>query len=207
MADRQLRAKAARDRVVALEGGLDDLADVELRAADPAPHYDRGELEAALAHLPEPLRTSLLLADLWGFDHDEVATALDERAAPIEAPCFLAAVSTLGGTLGDRRCQDAVAVAVTSGSHGFPTSSRNGTPRGTGPCCLQTSPPRSPAVLAPFGVARSCRRPVVVTQSTEHGQRPDRPDGAGSDAFTRDRNPLADRPRPRRRPTALPYEA
>jgi hypothetical protein len=131
-------AKAARDRVVALEGGLGDLADVELRAADPAPHYDRRELEAAIAHLPEPSRRSLLLADLWGLDH-EVATALDERAAPIEAPCLLAAVSTLGGTLGDRRCRDAVAVAVTSGSRGFPTSSRNGTPRGAGPCCLQTS--------------------------------------------------------------------
>jgi hypothetical protein len=39
---------------------------------------------------------------------------------------------------------------------------------------------------------RSCRHPVVMMKPTEHGQRRDRPDEAGSDAFTGDRNSLAD---------------
>src|ERR1019366_967158 len=48
-------------------------------------------------------------------------------------------------------------------------------------------------VLAPFrGPPWSCRRAVVVMQPAEHGDRRDRAGEPGSDAFARERGPLAD---------------
>lgn len=70
------RRRAARDRFIVLEGGLDDLADIATPAV-PLPVVDPAELERALRELPEPARMALLLTDLWGFGIDEVAGILE----------------------------------------------------------------------------------------------------------------------------------
>ncbi len=71
------RAGAARARLMLLDGGLEDLEDAEL-PADPLPALvDRVDVERALAKLPELARATVLLADLWQFPYDEVATILD----------------------------------------------------------------------------------------------------------------------------------
>ncbi len=72
----QRRAQATRERLVVLEGGLDELTDVELPVQD-LRGYERRDLEAALGQLPEAARSALLLSDLWGFDVGEIATILD----------------------------------------------------------------------------------------------------------------------------------
>ncbi len=71
------RARAAADRLVVLAGGFDDLGDVELPAGDRAVRYERAEIEAALAELPELARSALLLSDLWGLDRQEISDVLD----------------------------------------------------------------------------------------------------------------------------------
>lgn len=72
-----LRASAARSRMFVLEGGLEDLEDVAV-PPDPLPAIlDRVDMEKALAKLPEIARSAVLLADLWQFSYEEVATILD----------------------------------------------------------------------------------------------------------------------------------
>ena len=70
------RRRASHERFVVLEGGRDDLADVELSRSVPA-SIDPMDLERALLELPEGARTALLLTDLWELDHEEVARIFD----------------------------------------------------------------------------------------------------------------------------------
>jgi RNA polymerase sigma-70 factor, ECF subfamily len=79
-----LRAKAARDRFVVLEGGLEDLGEIEIPAFD-APSFDQHDLAKALALLPEAARTALLLSDLWGLDQDEIAEVLDVPVGTVKS--------------------------------------------------------------------------------------------------------------------------
>jgi RNA polymerase sigma-70 factor (ECF subfamily) len=72
----QRRAQAARDRLIVLEGGLDELAEVELRPLVGPLRWDAHDLEAAIAELPEGARSALLLSDLWGFDCEEIGEIL-----------------------------------------------------------------------------------------------------------------------------------
>jgi RNA polymerase sigma-70 factor, ECF subfamily len=73
----QRRAQAARDRFIVLEGGRDDLEEVEGTAPRPAHGVERADLERALAELPEGTRAALVLTDVWELDHAEVASILD----------------------------------------------------------------------------------------------------------------------------------
>jgi len=72
----QYRERSARDRLVVLEGGLDDLPDIETHSPD-LHGFDRADIERALGKLPEAARSALLLSDLWGFDVAEIAVILD----------------------------------------------------------------------------------------------------------------------------------
>lgn len=72
-----LRSGAARARLMVLDGGLEDLEDATV-PADPVPAMlDRVDVEKALAKLPEIARAAVLLADLWQFSYEEVASILD----------------------------------------------------------------------------------------------------------------------------------
>ena len=71
------RSRASYERFVVLEGGLEDLAEVEMTSASLPSTIDSIDLERALLKLPESSRTALLLTDLWEFDHEEVARILD----------------------------------------------------------------------------------------------------------------------------------
>ncbi len=73
----QRRSQAARDRFVVLEGGRDELPDHPAPPTVTIRDFDRADLEAALAQLPEAARTTLVLTDVWEFDHEEVARILD----------------------------------------------------------------------------------------------------------------------------------
>lgn len=70
------RAQAGRDRLVVLEGGLDELSALEISTVPP-PRIEPADLERALAQLPEGARVAVLLTDVWEFDHAEVAEILD----------------------------------------------------------------------------------------------------------------------------------
>ncbi|MGH7271099.1 MAG: RNA polymerase sigma factor, partial [Polyangiaceae bacterium] len=71
------RSGAARSRLMVLDGGLEDLEETSV-PADPMPAIvDRVDVEKALAKLPEIARAVVLLADLWQFSYEEVATILD----------------------------------------------------------------------------------------------------------------------------------
>jgi RNA polymerase sigma-70 factor (ECF subfamily) len=71
------RAGAARSRLMVLDGGLEDLEGAAV-PVDPVPSIlDRVDVEKALAKLPEIARATVLLADLWQFSYEEVATILD----------------------------------------------------------------------------------------------------------------------------------
>lgn len=71
------RAGAARARLMVLEGGIEDLEGAAV-PTDPVPAIlDRVDVEKALAKLPEIARAAVLLADLWQFSYEEVATILD----------------------------------------------------------------------------------------------------------------------------------
>ncbi|MBA3547667.1 MAG: RNA polymerase sigma factor [Nannocystis sp.] len=69
-----LRARAARERLVVLDGGELDACEVP---AAPLPAIERIDLERALAELPEYARTVILLAEVWQFSYDEIACILD----------------------------------------------------------------------------------------------------------------------------------
>jgi len=69
-----LRARAARERLVVLDGG--DLDECEVPTA-PLPPLERIDLERALAELPEFSRIAVLLADVWQFSYAEIASILD----------------------------------------------------------------------------------------------------------------------------------
>lgn len=72
-----LRAGAARSRLMVLDGGLEDIEAASV-PTDPVPAVlDRVDVEKALEKLPEIARAAVLLADLWQFSYDEVATILD----------------------------------------------------------------------------------------------------------------------------------
>lgn len=71
------RAGAARARLMVLEGGLEEIEDATL-PSEPIPAViDRVDLERALSKLPDLARATVLLADLWQFSYEEVATILD----------------------------------------------------------------------------------------------------------------------------------
>jgi RNA polymerase sigma-70 factor (ECF subfamily) len=71
------RAGSARSRLMILDGGLEDIEDAAV-PTDPVPAIlDRVDVERALAKLPETARAAVLLADLWQFSYEEVATILD----------------------------------------------------------------------------------------------------------------------------------
>ncbi len=71
------RAGVARSRLLVLEGGIGELEDAAV-PTDPVPAIlDRVDVEKALAKLPEIARAAVLLADLWQFSYDEVATILE----------------------------------------------------------------------------------------------------------------------------------
>lgn len=80
-----LRARAARDRLVVLAGGIDELDEIAAPMLETAPAWDRADLESALARLPEHARSALLLSDLWGFSQDEIAEALDIPAGTVKS--------------------------------------------------------------------------------------------------------------------------
>jgi len=69
-----LRARAARERLVVIDGG--EFESAEVPTVMP-PLDDRIDLERALARMPEFARTALLLADLWEFSYEEIAVVLD----------------------------------------------------------------------------------------------------------------------------------
>jgi RNA polymerase sigma-70 factor (ECF subfamily) len=72
-----LRAGATRARLLILDGGVEELEGVAL-PSDPLPTIlDRVDVERALAKLPEIARATVLLADLWQFPYEEIATILD----------------------------------------------------------------------------------------------------------------------------------
>jgi RNA polymerase sigma-70 factor (ECF subfamily) len=71
------RAAATRERFVVLEGGLDELAALEIVAWDAPLPWDRLDLEQALLALPEVARSAVLLSDLWGLEQAEIASVLD----------------------------------------------------------------------------------------------------------------------------------
>ncbi len=73
----QRRNQAARDRFVVLEGGRDELEEVEQIAVPALGDLDRADLERALGELPEGARAALVLADVWELDHSEIAAILD----------------------------------------------------------------------------------------------------------------------------------
>jgi RNA polymerase sigma-70 factor (ECF subfamily) len=80
-----LRSGAARSRLMVLDGGLEDLEDASV-PADPVPAIlDRVDVEKALAKLPETARAAVLLADLWQFSYEEVATILDVPAGTVRS--------------------------------------------------------------------------------------------------------------------------
>lgn len=82
----QRRAQAARDRFVVLEGGRDDLEEVEEPPVKLAQEpIDRVDLERALAELPEGTRAALVLVDVWEFDHAEVAAILDVPVGTVKS--------------------------------------------------------------------------------------------------------------------------
>lgn len=82
----QRRAQAARDRFVVLEGGRDELEEVEEPVTRTAyEHIERADLERALADLPEGTRAALVLTDVWEFDHAEVAAILDVPVGTIKS--------------------------------------------------------------------------------------------------------------------------
>lgn len=71
------RAGSARARLMVIEGGLEDLEGVSV-PTDPAPSIlEKVDVENALAKLPEIARAAVLLADLWQFSYEEIATILD----------------------------------------------------------------------------------------------------------------------------------
>lgn len=71
------RAGVARSRLMVLEGGIEELEDTAV-PTDPVPAIlDRVDVEKALAKLPEIARAAVLLADLWQFSYEEVATILE----------------------------------------------------------------------------------------------------------------------------------
>lgn len=74
-----LRASASRARLMVLEGGLDDLEEAELPPAfsTSSARVERIDVERALARLPEAAREVLLLADLWEFAYEDIASILD----------------------------------------------------------------------------------------------------------------------------------
>lgn len=71
------RAQAARERLVVLHGGRDELEDAQAPAVPLYGPIDRMDLERALLALPEGARAALVLTDVWAFDHEEVAAILD----------------------------------------------------------------------------------------------------------------------------------
>lgn len=79
------RAQAGRDRLVVLEGGLEELAAVESPPTILPARIEPIDLERALAQLPEGSRTALLLTDLWEFDHEEVARILDVPVGTVKS--------------------------------------------------------------------------------------------------------------------------
>jgi RNA polymerase sigma-70 factor (ECF subfamily) len=81
----QRRAQAARDRFVVLEGGRDDLEELEEPVTTTAHDIDRTDLERALAELPEGTRAALVLTDVWEFDHAEVAAILDVPVGTVKS--------------------------------------------------------------------------------------------------------------------------
>lgn len=71
------RAQAARDRFIVLEGGREDLEDVESFAPAHANHaIERVDLERALHSLAEGTRVAIVLTDVWELDQNEVAAIL-----------------------------------------------------------------------------------------------------------------------------------
>jgi len=81
----QMRAQAARDRFVVLEGGRDELEEVEAPGRATPVHVERADLERALADLPEGTRAALVLTDVWEFDHAEVAAILDVPVGTVKS--------------------------------------------------------------------------------------------------------------------------
>jgi RNA polymerase sigma-70 factor (ECF subfamily) len=79
------RSHASRERLIVFEGGLEELSEVELLAPTNAPSWDRQDLEAVLAELPESARSALLLSDLWGLDQDEIAEVLEIPAGTVKS--------------------------------------------------------------------------------------------------------------------------
>lgn len=94
------RAHATRHGLVVLRGGLDDLPEVEVSAAE-LPEFERIDLERALAELPELARSALLLHDLWGFEISEIALILDVPIGTVKSR-IARARSRLAARLGER---------------------------------------------------------------------------------------------------------
>lgn len=99
------RGQVTRDRLVVLEGGRDDLPEIELQQGQLG-GFDRRDLERALSELPEHARSALLLSDLWGFDVEEIAAILDVPAGTVKSRVARArsrVVATLTGQDGTAR--------------------------------------------------------------------------------------------------------
>jgi RNA polymerase sigma-70 factor (ECF subfamily) len=75
-----IAANCCRERIRRLDAAPADTTERGL-GVDPAPHWQAVDLERAIARLPAGARAVLVLHDVQGFTHEEIAHVLDIEAS------------------------------------------------------------------------------------------------------------------------------